>query len=135
MKRRTFLSGAVAVTAVGLTGCLDGGSEDEEPTYRMEIQVQNDHDRSYSAEIRATNADGEVVFEESFELAPGTGRSYSEEVPAGEYTIVVDFPGRSTLRTEWDTDQCDVNRVETRVDADGRVFSDTACADRTTTAA
>jgi hypothetical protein len=129
MDRRRVLASAGTVAAVGLAGCLPSfsSSETETPQYHMEVTVQNSHDRPYDIQISVTDTDGQSVFDQSFTLGPGEGRGLSDDFPAGEYTLTVELPDRSVSRNYWDTDHCDVYRVQTEIAADGHVTHGTAC--------
>jgi len=128
MNRRTVLTSVGAVATMGLAGCVSfGPGETETPEYRMELTVQNGHDRSYDVRVVVTDADETSVFEESFTLGPGEGRGLGDDFPAGEYTVAVTLPDRSVLRSYWNTDLCAVHRVRTEIVADGPVSHSVFC--------
>ncbi|WP_254840819.1 hypothetical protein [Natronomonas marina] len=131
MDRRSVLAGVGTTLAVGTAGCFGPFDAGETPTrrYRLELTVQNDHDRPYDVRAVMTDADERTVFEQSFTLRPGEGRGFGDEFPAGEYTLAVTLSDRSQSRSYWNTDLCDVHRVRTTVAADGRVSHAVACLD------
>jgi len=130
MNRRTVVASLGAVATGSFAGCASfgpGETETETPAYRMELTVQNDHDRSYAVRIAVTDADETTVFEESFTLRPGEGRGFGDDFRAGEYTVAVSLSDRSMLRSYWNTDLCDVHRARTEIAADGRVSHSVFC--------
>ena len=128
MNRRTLLASVGTAATATLAGCVPFSSrETETPEYHWELTVQNDHDRSYEVRVEVTDADETPVFDQSVTLGPGEGRGFSDEFPAGEYTVTVTLPDRSALRSYWNTDQCDVHRVRTDIAVDGHVSHSVAC--------
>lgn len=134
MDRRSLFSAATATAAAAVAGCLDGGdSSGDDEQYHLEVTVQNEHDRTYDARVTVTDADDEAVLDRSFTLGAGEGRGFTDDYPAGEYAVVVDFADRGALQSRWDTDQCDVHLVRARIDRDGHLSNEVACTDRTPT--
>lgn len=127
MRRRQMLSGAITTVAAGLTGCLDTVPFDDEQRYHLEVIVQNNHDRPYEVRTTVTDAEESVVFEDAFTLDSGESREISDDVPAGEYSIVVELADRSESRSYWNTDLCDAYRVRTETAADESVSHHAIC--------
>jgi len=127
MNRRSVLSGVAGAVTIGVAGCLGSAPTTTSEQYHLELTVQNDHDRAYDIRVVLTDADDRAVFEQSFRLGPGEGRGFGDDVSAGEYTLVVELPDRSELRSYWNTDQCDVHRVRTHIARDGHVSHHVAC--------
>ncbi|WP_336136414.1 hypothetical protein [Natronomonas amylolytica] len=127
MHRRTLLSGLTVSAAAGFAGCIDDVLPEDQPRYDLEVTVQNDHDRAYDVRIVVTDGTDATVFEQSFTLGPGEGRGFSDDFPAGEYTIVVELPDRGESRSYWNTDLCEAHRVRTHIAADGHLTHHVTC--------
>lgn len=127
MHRRTLLSGLTVSAAAGLAGCIDDVLPEDQPRYGLEVTVQNDHDRAYEVRVVVTDGSDAAVFEQSFTLGPGEGRGFSNDFPAGEYTIAVELPDRSESRSYWNTDLCEAYRTRTHIAADGHVTHHVTC--------
>lgn len=127
MDRRTVLAGFGAVT-VGIAGCLDSDGSDEVPRpFRLEVTVQNNHDQPYDVGVVVTDGEEVVVFDTSFTLSPGEGRGLGDDFAAGEYTVAIEVGDRQRGRSFWNTDQCDVHRVQTTIESDGRLTDEVSC--------
>lgn len=127
MDRRQVLAGAASMSIAGLAGCTGGTPPADEPRYALEVVVQNDHDRSYEVHTVMTDASETSVFERTFTLDPGEGQGFSDDYPAGEYTIVVELSDRSELRSSWNTAFCDAHRVQTEIGVDGHMTQHVSC--------
>lgn len=128
MNRRSVLTGATAIITAGLGGCLDSDEPDEEPDQsRLEVTVQNNHDRPYDVRVTVEDADAAVVFDTSFTLPPGEGRGIADDYADGEYVVAVELGERSRGQGFWNTELCDVHRTRTTIGPDGRVTHDVAC--------
>jgi hypothetical protein len=129
MNRRSVLAGVGTAVAVGTAGCL-ASFQSEEPQareYHLELTVQNNHDRPYDIRAVLNDAGETAVFEQTFTLGPGEGRGFGDDFPAGEYTLTLTLPDRSSLRSYWNTDLCEVHQVRTEIGADGRAAHNVAC--------
>lgn len=115
-----------ATAAAGLAGCIDA-LPDSQPRYDLEVTVQNDHDRAYEVRTVVTDGTDTAVFEQSFTLDPGEGRGFSNDFPEGKYSIVVELPDRSELRSYWNTDLCEAHRVRIDIAADGHATHHVTC--------
>jgi hypothetical protein len=127
VNRRTVLSGTATAAAVGLAGCLDSVRPGAPELHHLDVTAQNAHDRAYDVRVTMTNSAETTVLERSFTLDPGEGWGFSDDFDAGEYTVAVALSGRSRSQSYWNTDLCDVHRVRTEIDADGRVSHHVAC--------
>lgn len=127
-RRRAVLGGVLASATAGLAGCLDDLTPgDEAPRHRLDVQLQNDHDRAYDARTTLTDADDRLVVDQAFTLAPGTSHSLTETVSPGEYRIVVALRDRSEARSYWNTAYCTAYRIRTTIAADGHVTTHAIC--------
>lgn len=128
MERRTVLSSVAAAGAVGTVGCLDRlrSGDGEKTSHHFELTIQNDHDQRYEVTAEMTG-DEEVVFEQAFTIEPGDGRGFTDDFPAGRYVLSVDLAGRTSLRSYWNTDNCNVHLVRIDIAADGHVSQHVTC--------
>ncbi|SNR44074.1 hypothetical protein SAMN06264855_1076 [Halorubrum vacuolatum] len=71
--------------------------------------------------------DETTVFEQSFTPESDQRHEFGDELPPGEYGVIVKLPDRSESRSYWNTALCNAHRVQTDIAADGHISHQVTC--------
>jgi len=134
LQRRQFLGTVVAVSGVGIAGCLDDDTEDDDELMgRGTLRIENQAEASVQAQYGLLGPD-EAIEDATLDSVELTlvGDSFEvvyPEIRGGphRFVVVVDEREGSPVEEEWDLDECEEYTVTARLLEDTLTMSEVRC--------